>query len=79
VVPKLRKKVKRGYNSNHLGRDAKECRGQQEDSEYFENGGNALTECTSKIKLFGGVVYDVVVPKDIVLVGDSVGPVTREV
>jgi hypothetical protein len=79
VVPKLRKKVEWGYNSNYLGRDAKECSGQQEDSEDFEYRGNALTKSTCEIKLFGGVVYDVVVPKDIVLVGDSVGPITREV
>jgi hypothetical protein len=79
MVPKLRKKVEWGYNSNYLGRDAKECSRQQEDGEYFEYRGNALTECTSKIKLFGGVVHNVVVPKDIVLVGDSVGPVTRKV
>jgi hypothetical protein len=79
MVPKLRKKVEWGYNSNHLGRDAKECSRQQEDGEYFKNGRNALTKCTCEVKLFGGVVHNVVVPKDIVFVSDSVGPVTCEV
>ena len=38
-----------------------------------------MTQGTGKVKLFGGMVHDVIVPKDIVFMGDSVGPVTREV
>ena len=79
VIPELRKEVKRCHRGNDGLRYTQDGRGQQEESEYPKEDRDALTKGTGQIILLTAVMDDVVVPEQIVLVSDAMGPVAGEI
>src|ERR1019366_5820561 len=79
MVPELHKQMNRCHNANYSGRNPQQSHGKIENGEETDKVGKGLAQGTRQVELLAAVMDNVVVPKEIDFVFNTVYPITGKV